>query len=132
MSNHPNLSQGRGYLAIPGPSVMPEAVLNAMHRPAPNIYAGELVDMMPPLMQDLRSLAGTKHHVAMYIGNGHAAWEAALSNVIAPGDKVLVPATGRFGIGWGDTATGLGADVEIMDFGLQSALDSDRIAERLR
>ena len=132
MSNHPNLSQGRGYLAIPGPSVMPEAVLNAMHRPAPNIYAGELVDMMPPLMQDLRSLAGTKHHVAMYIGNGHAAWEAALSNVIALGDKVLVPATGRFGIGWGDTATGLGADVEIMDFGLQSALDCDRIAERLR
>jgi len=132
MSHHPNLSQGRGYLAIPGPSVMPEAVLNAMHRPAPNIYAGELIDMMPPLMQDLRRIAKTDHQLAMYIGNGHAAWEAALSNVIAPGDKVLVPATGRFGIGWGDTATGLGADVEVMDFGLQSALDIDRIAQRLR
>ena len=95
-----NLSQGRGYLAIPGPSVMPEAVLNAMHRPAPNIYAGEIVDMMPPLMEDLRRIAGTQHQVAMYIGNGHAAWEASLSNVVAPGDKVLVPATGRFGHGW--------------------------------
>ena len=131
MTKFRNLSQGRGYLAIPGPSVMPEAVLNAMHRPAPNIYAGELVDMMPPLMEDLRRIAGTQHHVAMYIGNGHAAWEASLSNVVAPGDKVLVPATGRFGIGWGDAATGLGAEVEVMDFGLQSAMDIDQIAERL-
>ena len=126
-----NLSHGRGYLAIPGPSVLPEAVLNAMHRPAPNIYSGALVDMMPPLMQGLRDIARTQHHVAMYIGNGHAAWEASLSNVIAPGDKVLVPATGRFGHGWGDTATGLGADVEVMDFGKQSAMDLDQIADRL-
>ncbi len=131
MTSQPNLSYGRGYLAIPGPSVMPEAVLNAMHRPAPNIYSGELIDMMPPLMQDLRRLACTEHHVAMYIGNGHAAWEAALSNVVGPGDKVLVPATGRFGIGWGDTATGLGAEVEVMDFGKQSAMDLDQIADRL-
>ena len=132
MSSRTNLSHGRGYLAIPGPSVMPEAVLNAMHRPAPNIYAGELVDMMPPLMQDLRDVARTQHHVAMYIGNGHAAWEASLSNVISPGDKVLVPATGRFGIGWGEMATGLGADVEVMDFGKQSAMDLARIEERLK
>jgi alanine-glyoxylate transaminase/serine-glyoxylate transaminase/serine-pyruvate transaminase len=132
MSSHPNLSHGRGYLAIPGPSIMPEAVLNAMHRPAPNIYAGELVDMMPPLMQDLRAIAKTKHNVAMYIGNGHAAWEASLANVIGPGDKVLVPATGRFGLGWGEMATALGADVEVMDFGKQSPMDLARIAERLK
>lgn len=131
MSTHPNLANGLGYLAIPGPSVIPEDVLRAMHRPAPNIYDGELVDMMPPLMNDLRKLARTEHHVAMYIGNGHAAWEAALSNVISPGDKVLVPATGRFGYGWADMAEGLGANVEIMDFGKQSAMDLDRIAERL-
>ena len=131
MPKLPNLSQGRGYLAIPGPSVMPEAVLSAMHRPAPNIYAGEIVDMMPPLMEDLRRIAGTQHQVAMYIGNGHAAWEASLSNVVAPGDKVLVPATGRFGHGWGDAATGIGADVEVMDFGLQSTMDIDQIADRL-
>ena len=60
---------------------MPDAVLNAMHRAAPNIYSGALIDMMPALMADLRRVARTKHHVAMYVGNGHAAWEAALSNV---------------------------------------------------
>lgn len=131
MSKSPVLAQGRSYLAIPGPSVMPDAVLNAMHRAAPNIYAGELPDMMPGLMADLRRVARTEHHVAMYIGNGHAAWEASLANVIAPGDKVLVPSTGRFGIGWGEMATDLGAEVEVMDFGKSAPMDMDRIAARL-
>ena len=132
MSKPPRLAQGRPYLAIPGPSVMPDAVLNAMHRPAPNIYAGELIDMMPALMSDLRRVARTAHHVAMYIGNGHGAWEAALSNVVAPGDRVLAISTGRFGTGWGEMATGLGARVDLLDFGKRAAMDLDRIAETLR
>ena len=131
MTQNPNLSHGRGYLAIPGPSVMPDAVLQAMHRPAPNIYAGALVDMMPGLMADLKRVARTQHHAAIYIGNGHAAWEAALCNVIAPGERVLVPATGRFGIGWGEMATGIGADVQVIDFGKSSPMDLEVIAQTL-
>ena len=42
-----SLGNGRTYLAIPGPSVMPERVIRAMMRAAPNIYHGELPDMMP-------------------------------------------------------------------------------------
>jgi alanine-glyoxylate transaminase/serine-glyoxylate transaminase/serine-pyruvate transaminase len=132
MTKNTTLSQGRTYLAIPGPSVMPDAVLRAMHRAAPNIYAGELVDMMPGLVTDLKRVARTVHHVAMYTGNGHAAWEASLANVISPGDKVLVPATGRFGIGWGEMAAGLGAEVDQIDFGKQSPMDMARIEEALR
>ena len=132
MTTHNKLAQGRSYLAIPGPSVMPEAVLSAMHRAAPNIYEGELVEMMPALAADLKRVARTDHHVAMYISNGHGAWEAALSNVIAPGDNVLVLATGRFGHGWAEMATGLGAEVEIIDFGRNAPIDLERVAERLR
>lgn len=131
MTNRPNLSHGRGYLAIPGPSVMPDAVLQAMHRAAPNIYEGALVDMMPALVADLKRVARTRHHVAIYIGNGHAAWEAALSNVVAEGDRVLVPATGRFGHGWGEMATGLGAQTQIIDFGKSAPMDLEVIAQAL-
>ena len=111
---------------------MPEPVLRAMHRAAPNIYEGELIDMMVPLMDDLRRVARTQHHVAMYIGNGHAVWEAALVNVIRPGDKVLVPATGRFGINWGEMAACLGAKVEVLDFGKASPMDLARISDVLQ
>jgi len=126
------LSNGRPYLAIPGPSVMPEAVLRAMHRAAPNIYEGELIDMMPDLMRDLRRVARTEHHAAIYISNGHGAWEAALANTIAPGDTVLVPATGRFGHGWAEIARTLGAQVELLDFGKRAPVDLDRLEQALR
>ncbi|WP_187432081.1 Serine--glyoxylate aminotransferase [Roseobacter fucihabitans] len=132
MAQSPTPAAGRGYLAIPGPSVMPEAVLNAMHRAAPNIYAGELPDMMPGLVADLRRVARTDGHVAIYIANGHGVWEAALANVVAPGDKVLVLATGFFGHGWAGMATALGAEVEVMDFGKAARVDPGRLAERLK
>ena len=93
------VTQGRNYLAISGPSIMPDAVLRAMHRASPTIYSGELIDLTHGLIPDLRKVARTQHHAAIYIGNGHAAWEAALSNTIAPGEVVLVPATGRFAHG---------------------------------
>lgn len=132
MTQKTKLSAGRPYLAIPGPSVMPDQVLQAMHRPAPNIYAGELPDMMPQLVADLKRVARTEHEVAMYIGNGHATWEAALANVIAPGDRVLVLATGRFGHGWGEMAAGIGAEVETLDFGKSAPIDAARVSEALR
>ncbi len=111
------LASGRPYLAIPGPSVMPDAVLNAMHRAAPNIYTGELIEMTAGLIPDLKAVARTAHQATIYIGNGHAAWEASLANVLSRGDLVLVPATGRFGLGWAEMARGLGAEVEVIDFG---------------
>lgn len=126
------LSQGRPYLAIPGPSIMPEAVLRAMHRGAPNIYEGELIEMTAAILSDLKKVAGTRHEATIYLGNGHAAWEAALSNVVGPGDTVLVPATGAFGTGWGEMAEGLGATVETIDFGRQSPMDMNRIEDYLR
>lgn len=124
-------SAGRSYLAIPGPSVVPERVLKAMHAPSPNIYEGPLVEMMPGLVADLKKIAGTEHMLALYIGNGHAAWEAALANVLAPGDKALVLATGMFCKGWGDMAEGLGADIDVMDFGNRATVDFDQIEAAL-
>ncbi len=126
------LSNGRTILAIPGPSIVPDRVLRAMHRAAPNIYDGELVDMMPTITADLKAVAGTQHQVAMYIANGHGAWEAACSNVFSRGDKVLALSTGRFALGWADMASMLGVEVEIMDFGTTAALDPTRVEERLR
>ncbi|MBC7133325.1 MAG: aminotransferase class V-fold PLP-dependent enzyme [Roseovarius sp.] len=127
-----SLASGRAYLAIPGPSVMPEEVLRAMHRAAPNIYEGELIEMTAGLIPDLRAVARTKGRVAIYICNGHGTWEAALANTLAPGARVLVPATGRFGHGWADVAQGRGLSVEMLDFGKRAAFDLARVEAALR
>ncbi|WP_308918083.1 pyridoxal-phosphate-dependent aminotransferase family protein [Jannaschia sp. LMIT008] len=126
-----SLSHGPATLAIPGPSIIPDRVLRAMHRPAPNIYAGALIEMTHTIVPDLKAVARTRHHAVMYVGNGHAAWEACLANTHSRGDLVLVPATGLFGNGWAAIARGLGLEVEVMDFGKRTPMDPDRIAERL-
>ncbi|MCG7574409.1 aminotransferase class V-fold PLP-dependent enzyme [Phaeobacter sp. CNT1-3] len=127
-----SLRNGQHYLAIPGPSVMPEAVLREMHRSAPNIYEGELVDLTDSLIPDLRKVARTQHHVAIYIANGHGVWEAALANVLSEGDTVLVPATGRFGHGWAEIARSLGVKTQMVDFGRQSPFDPAQLEQVLR
>ena len=127
-----SLANGRHYLAIPGPSVMPDRVLQAMHRPAPNIYYGPLADMTAGMIPDLRRVACTAHDVAIYICNGHGAWEAAVNNVLSIGDHMLALCTGRFGLGWAATAERMGVEVERLDFGLQAPIDPARLEERLR
>ncbi len=125
------LAHGRPYLAIPGPSVVPDRIQRAMHRSAPNIYGGELAEMITALWPDLRALAGTGQNVASYIGNGHALWEAVDTNLFSRGDKVLLLVSGLFGLGWANALKTLGVEVEIMDFGRNAAPDLARVTDRL-
>ena len=127
-----SLSQGREVLSMPGPSNMPDRVLRAMHRAAPDIYGGPLIDLTATVLRDLRKLAGTQGDCAIYIGNGHAVWEASVSNILAPGDKALFAVNGRFGHGWAETALRMGVDAEVMDFGWRGAIDPVRVEKRLR
>ncbi|MFQ6551603.1 pyridoxal-phosphate-dependent aminotransferase family protein [Aestuariibius insulae] len=127
-----SLAHGRPYLAIPGPSVIPDRVLRAMHRAAPNIYTGELHDVTRSLLPDLKRVARTEGEVALYISNGHGVWEAALANVTSPGDVVLVLATGRFAHGWSAIAANLGLEVELLEFGQERDVDPERVEEALR
>ena len=127
-----SLANGRPYLATPGPSVMPDRVLNAMHRAAPNIYEGALLDLTASLWPDLKAIAGTHHNAAIYIGNGHATWEAANTNVFRRGDTAIVLVTGRFGQGWAENARQLGVNTAVTDFGLSAPIDLERAEAALR
>lgn len=127
-----SLTNGRSYLAIPGPSVIPDQVLQAMHRPSPNIYEGELIEITESLIPDLKYVAQTDGHVAIYIANGHGAWEAALANMAEAGDTILVAATGRFAHGWAEMAENIGINAQIVEFGNQSPIDANVLEEALR
>ena len=87
--------------------------------------------MTETVIADLKRVARTDGAVAIYIGNGHAGWEAATANILAPGERALVVATGRFGLGWAATARQMGVEVEVMDFGFQATVDPERLTARL-
>lgn len=127
-----SLNQGRSILAIPGPSVIPDRVLNAMHRPSASIYDGELVEMTDGLLDDLKRVAGTDALAAIYLANGHGAWEAALRNTLNHGDKIVVLSNGFFSHKWGTVAETLGVRVEFIEYGMTGYADPMRLEEVLR
>ena len=126
-----SLGNGRHYLAIPGPSVMPDRVLQAMHRASPNIYDGELIDMVPGIMRDLKDVARTVHNVAIYVSNGHGVWEASLANTMSRGETVLVLDTGSFSLGWAEIAEMLGINCRVISFGNRNTVDIERLIDAL-
>ena len=127
-----SVRSGREFLAIPGPTNVPEEVLNAMHRPAIEIYSGALIEITTTCLDDLRRVFGTQGRTYIYAANGHGAWEAAVSNTLSLGDKVLVLESGRFAIGWGEMASMMGVEVEILPGDSRRAVDMAALEARLR
>ena len=123
---------GREIMAVPGPTILPDEVLRAMHRQAIDIYSGPLLAITDSLFADLRRLFVTNGRCYIYIANGHGAWEAALTNVLSRGDKVLVLESGRFALSWGEAAAKLGADMEVLPGDWRRAVDPAAVEARLR
>lgn len=126
------IGNGRRFLSIPGPTTVPDAVLQAMHRPAIDIYSGELIGITESCHTDLRRVFATQGRVYVYAANGHGAWEAALTNVLSRGDTVLVLSSGRFAIGWGEMAKMLGVSVETVPGSWRRAVDPAEVEAHLR
>jgi alanine-glyoxylate transaminase/serine-glyoxylate transaminase/serine-pyruvate transaminase len=123
---------GREFLSIPGPTTVPDDVLSAMHHPAIDIYSGPLEGITLSLLDDLRRIFRTKGRTYIYIANGHGAWEAALSNTLSRGDKILVLQSGQFATSWGDMAKMSGIEVEVLPGDWRRAVDPAALEARLR
>jgi alanine-glyoxylate transaminase/serine-glyoxylate transaminase/serine-pyruvate transaminase len=103
-----------------------------MHRPAIEIYSGELVGITDACLARLKTVFRTTGDTYIYAANGHGAWEAAVTNVLSRGDTILVLQSGRFAVGWGETAEMLGVRVETLAFGWRHAVDPSAVEARLR
>ena len=123
---------GREFLSIPGPTTVPDEVLQAMHRPAVEIYSGALKNTTLSCLDDLRWLFKTTGDTYIFASNGHGAWEAALTNVFSKGEKVLVLESGRFAIGWGEAGAKLGIEVEILPGKEGHAVSIEAFEARMR
>jgi alanine-glyoxylate transaminase / serine-glyoxylate transaminase / serine-pyruvate transaminase len=123
---------GREFLAIPGPTTVPDEVLRAMHRPAMDIYSGPLLALTDSLLRDVARVFNTSGRAYIYISNGHGAWEAALTNVLSRGDRILVLESGRFATSWGENARRMGIEVEVLKGDMRRAVRPAEVEARLK
>lgn len=126
------VSNGRQFLAIPGPTNIPDQVLSAMHRPAVDLYSGEMIGITMSCIEDLKRVIRTEGDVHIYPANGHGGWEAALVNCLSRGDRVLVLQSGMFAAAWSEMAEVLGLEVEHLNAPGRRAVVPEAVAERLR
>ncbi len=124
---------GRNFLFVPGPTNVPDRVLRAMHVPMEDHRSSTFPELPFSLFRDLRKLFKTRDgQPFIFPGSGTGGWEAALTNTLSPGDKVLAPRYGQFSHLWIDMAQRLGLKVEILDTEWGEGAPADRVEEALR
>ena len=124
---------GRHFLFVPGPTNVPDRVLRAMHVPMEDHRSVFFPKLSEPLFAQLKRLYKTEAgRVFMYPGSGTAAWEAAISNTLSPGDRVLCPRFGQFSHLWADMAERLGLDVAAPELEWGDGIDEVWLEQQLR
>lgn len=119
-------------LRLPGPTAVPERVRQATALPVLNHRGAEFRAMLAECRRRLKPIFGTEHDVLIFAGSGTAMMEAALVNILSPGDAVLIVVAGQFGDRFVSIAEALGASIDTVDVEWGGALDAQHVAERLK
>jgi alanine-glyoxylate transaminase / serine-glyoxylate transaminase / serine-pyruvate transaminase len=107
---------GLVHLYVPGPTNVPDAVRRAMNVPQQDHRAPDFPELTLPLFADLKKVfANETGRIFMYPSSGTGAWEAAITNTLNRGDRVLMSRFGQFSHLWAEMARRLGLDVICID-----------------
>ncbi|HJT63283.1 MAG TPA: alanine--glyoxylate aminotransferase family protein [Candidatus Limnocylindria bacterium] len=118
-------------LRVPGPTPIPRAVRDAQAQPMINHRGPEFGELLRETTAGLARLIGTDGEVFLLTGSGTGSLEAAVVNVLSPGDRVLGVSIGAFGDRFAKIAEIFGAHVDRVDFEWGEAADPGRVGEYL-
>ena len=120
-------------LFIPGPTNVPDRVRRAMDIPMEDQRAPDLPQFTLPLLEDVKKVFKCKTGQAfLFPASGTGGWEAALTNTLSPGDKVLAARFGQFSHLWIDMCIRLGLEVDVVDAPWGEGVPVDVFAQRLK
>ncbi len=122
---------GRHFLQIPGPTNVPDRILRAIDRPTIDHRGPTFAALGREVLEGMKTVFDTAGPVIIFPSSGTGAWEAALVNTLAPGDRVLMFETGQFATLWSKLAGRLGLQVEFLEGDWRSGVDAARIEARL-
>ncbi len=122
---------GRHFLQIPGPTNVPDRVLRAIDMPTMDHRGPEFGKLGKKVLADVKQIFKCSGPVIIYPASGTGAWEAALTNTLSPGDKVLMYETGHFATLWKGIAEKLGLEPEFIEGDWRHGADPEAIGARL-
>src|ERR1700685_2794662 len=132
MPQNTSRAAGRHFLQIPGPTPLPDRVLRAMDTPLIDHRGPEFAKLGKRCLDGFKSIFKTTHPVIISPAPAAGAWEAALVNMLSPGDRVLMFETGQFSTLWKVMAEKLGLRPEFIKGDWRTGADPAKIEEHLR
>ena len=124
---------GRNSLHIPGPTIVPQRIRNAMAIEQEDMRAEDFPEFTLPLFNDLKKIFKTETgRIFIFSSSGTGGWEAAITNTLSPGDKVLMSHFGQFSMLWVDMCRRHGLDVNALEMDWGEGVPVDRYAEILK
>ena len=123
--------RGRLFFANPGPTNIPDSILRAVSQPTVDFMSAPFLALYDDCMAGLKRILKTKQHIFFYTASGHGAWEAALVNVLSPGDTLLIVETGYFSMGWAEMAEALGLKIQTVSADWRRGVDVAAVAAAL-
>ncbi len=118
---------GRHFLQIPGPSAVPDRILRAISGQTIDHRGPDFAKVGQRALEGIKTIFKTDENVIIYPSSGTGGWEAALVNVMSPGDRVLMFETGHFATLWSKIATKLGLKPEFIPGDWRGGADPDQI-----
>ena len=133
MHTEPQRIPGTRFLHSPGPTHLPDAVLDAMHRQPMDLADPRVAANIAACEAGLQRLLGTAAaEVFFYAANGHGAWEVVIQNLLAPDAQALVPGTGHFSESWALQCEALGRAVQRTPWMEGLPIDAGVVEQALR
>ncbi len=123
---------GQNPVFIPGPTNIPDRLRRAMDVQTTDHRAPDFVELFAPVLSNLKKVFKTESgQVVLFPASGTGGWEAAITNILSPGDKVLIARYGMFSHRWIDLCQRHNLDVEVIECEWGTGAPADLFAERL-
>ncbi|NJO35525.1 MAG: aminotransferase class V-fold PLP-dependent enzyme [Rhodospirillales bacterium] len=118
-------------LRLPGPIAVPERVRAAVARPVVSHRGPEFRKVWADVIAKVQPLFGTRNQVHLFAASGTGVMEAALLNIVAPGERLLIVENGQWGERFTAIAKALGARVDAVEVTWGENVDPDILEARL-
>ncbi len=119
-------------LRIPGPTVVPQDILDAQAQPMINHRGPEFGAILRRVTQRLQYFFQTATPVLTYPASGTGGQESAIVNLFSPGDHVVVITIGAFGNRLAKIADVYGLNVTRIEFPWGQAADPTVVEQQLK
>ncbi len=120
------------YLLTPGPTPLPPKVSEAMARPIIHHRTPQFQAILKEATEGLKYVFQTKNDCFILASSGTGAMEAAVINLLSPGDTALTVQGGKFGERWTEICKAYNINTEIIDVEWGKAVDPSEIQKRLK